>query len=151
MVALLAVFVGMGRPAPAQAPSGASITPVQGLSFGQLIGGIPQPVAPSDPLQRAHFVVEGERRLDLRLVLPTVLRAVNGAVIPVAFGSSDGVIALENDPIVVFDPNTTVEVRFRGRRTVAQVYLGGVATPAIDQAAGSYSATVTIILSDPRA
>jgi hypothetical protein len=151
--ALLAVLVGLAAfPAAAQGgPSDAAITPVNALRFGQLIAGVAEPVAPSEVLQRGHFVIEGRRQLNLRLVLPTTLRTASGAVIPVVFRSSDGIVALENSPLVVFDPNTTVSVPFRPNRDMAQVYLGGVASPAANQAAGSYSATVTILLIDPRA
>jgi hypothetical protein len=151
--ALLAVFVALAAmPAAAQRGrgSGAGITSVNNLQFGQLIAGIAEPVAPTDLLQRGHFVIEGERRLDLQLILPASLQSATGAPIPVVFRSTDGILALENRPSVVFNPNTTIRVEFRMNRDMAQVYLGGVASPAADQAAGTYSATVTILLIDPQ-
>lgn len=150
--ALLAVFAAlMVAPLGAQEPSGATITPIQGLGFGQLIGGFTEAVPPTDVLQRAHIVIEGDRKLDLRFVLPTTLQSVTGSTIPLAFGSADGIVSLENRPTVVFNPNAPFTVPFQKKRGLAQVYLGGVATPAPDQAAGTYSATVTILLIDPRA
>ena len=154
IAALLAVFVALttsAAAAQAPGPSGATVTPVNGLQFGRLIGGIAAPVAPSDVLQRAHFVIEGDRRLDLQLILPTMLSSASGALIPVVFRASDGILALENKPTVVFNPNTTIQVNFQKKRDVAQVYLGGLASPAASQAAGNYTATVTILLIDPRA
>ena len=151
-MALLAVFAGLaGSPAVAQGPSGAAITPIQGLGFGQLIAGVPEVVPPTDVMQRASFAIEGDRKMNLQLTLPTILRSVSGAVIPLAFGSSDGILALQNRPSAVFNPNTGVAVNFNKNRDVGQVYLGGVASPTANQAAGNYSATVTIILIDPKA
>ena len=146
-MALLAIVVpraGFGQTV------SASATAVQSLSFGSMLPGTSEVVSVQDGWRRGEMQIGGSGQVSVRFVLPTALTNSAGQSIPVVFGGSDGayVTAKTSSP-TYFDPNVGTKVNLTAGRGSATVYLGGTAKPAALQAAGSYSATVMIVLSPP--
>ena len=145
---LTAGFLGAATPTNAQTPT--AVTAIQGLDFGALIAGVAEPVRLNEGWRRAEARVEGDKVVEVRLMLPTALVAASGATIPLQFVNGDASITLAGSTKAnLFDPNTGTRVQFKGAVTSAMLYLGGTALPAATQPAGSYSATVVIVLSKP--
>ena len=79
-------------------------------------------------------------------VLPAVMTRAGGATMPISFA---GNTAGYSDPQsigsqVAFDPRTGGTVTATDGR--ASVFMGATVTPAVGQAPGSYTATITLIL-----
>lgn len=143
--AALVVLAGAG-PGSAQGAE-ANVVPVQGLQFGQLFPGASTRVAPADVGRRGEVQVEGLGKYQIQFILPTELTAPSGATLPVTFGAADGVVVrgTAGSP-ESFDPNVGTTVVLLGGVSEAQIFLGGTASPGQDQAAGAYTANVTILM-----
>jgi hypothetical protein len=129
---------------PAPASSQVELLPVQDLAFGQLQPGIPEVVLPTDAARRAHVNVTGQGDWIATFTLPAELTSSEGATLPLVFGPTDG-YAGRNNSFTLFDPNQPFT--FRGQRNRPySIYLGGTADPAINQASGTYSATIIIFI-----
>lgn len=125
-----------------------AVAQVQPLAFGYLTQGVTEVVAPTDAFRRGVVTVDGTGQAYIRLVLPTTLTSPQGASVPLQFLMGD-VTAQENGrPPAAFDPTTSTRVNL-GRGT-ASLFIGGRAVPAVDQRAGNYTATMTIIVSSTR-
>lgn len=152
---IVAVVVAAGLMGMLARSSAAQTTPtaviaIQGLTFGPLIAGVAEPVRLNEAWRRAEARLEGERNLEVRLILPTALVAPGGASIPLQFANGDASVTIvgSNAPSV-FDPNTTKKFSLKRTDTAALLYLGGTALPTANQPAGNYTATVVIVLSKP--
>lgn len=148
LVGAALVIAGGADPISAQGPAGqASVVTVQGLRFGELFPGSSTRVGPDDVAQRGEVQVEGRGNYQIQFILPDALVAPSGATLPVTFVAGDGVVirGTAGSP-ESFDPNLGVAVALTGGVGDAQIFLGGTASPGQAQAAGTYSATVTILL-----
>jgi len=122
-------------------------TGVRTLGFGNVLPGVPSNVQPTDPVRSGQFDITWPSlaRVEVQFVLPTVLSTGGGATIPISFGatsagySASGSIAGQTP----FNPTTPFRANLSalGR---GSVYLGGALAPPGAQAAGSYSASVSI-------
>ena len=140
----------LARSSAAQATTPTAAVAIQGLDFGPLTAGLAEPVRLSEAWRRAEVRLEGERNLEVRLVLPTALQAPSGATIPLRFAAGDGSITMVgSSQSKLFDPNLSTKVQFKGTETAAMMYLGGTALPAANQASGTYTATIVIVLTKP--
>lgn len=129
---------------PAPSSSQVELLPVQDLAFGLLQQGIPEVVLPTDAARRAHLNVTGQGDWIATFTLPTELTSGDGATLPLVFGPTDG-LAGRNNSFIPFDPNQPFT--FRGQRNRPfSIFLGGTADPAINQEAGTYSATIIIFI-----
>jgi hypothetical protein len=149
---LLALMAGMGGGrAHAQAPaSSIEAVPLQGLSFGELLPGVPETVRVSDAARRAEILLTGQGTFDVLMVLPDALVSAGGARIPLRFSGRDGaVMPSPSAALLPFDPLQLGRVRVSGGASPTRLLLGGSAYPAGDQAAGSYQATVVVIINNP--
>lgn len=134
----------------AATPAGAQVAAslmVSGLEFGVLMPGVTTQVAPTDAARRAEVLVTGTGNVDFRFVLPTVLTSADGTPLPLRFVNGDAGVTegnrLHTDP---FDPNVTYRLKLNGNNATARVFLGGSAVPTSAQPAGSYSATVSLVI-----
>ena len=128
-------------------PFATAVTTVQPLQFGQLVPALTEQVTIGEAWRRGELRLEGSGNLEVRMVLPTQMTSMNGGVIPLAFALGDGGVLLDGTTqVTAFDPNQTVRVNFKKNAPGASLFLGGRATPAATQAAGSYSATVVVVL-----
>lgn len=126
------------------------VMPTQPLDFGQIIAGVAEIVRPTDVARRGDITIQGTATGDasLTIVLPAELRSPDGTAIPLQFLAGD---VLFQQPM-----GGRVEVNLAGPTTVrlhksraGHLYLGGRAMPAIGQRAGSYSATVVLVVAPP--
>jgi hypothetical protein len=85
----------------------------------------------------------------MELVLPTQMVSPAGVVMPLTFLPTDGMISWLgfNRPPKAFDPATPESFNLPRPTAGALIYLGGTVVPDPLQAPGSYSATVTVIIS----
>lgn len=131
---------------------GASLdaVPVQGLTFGTLIPGVPEQVRVGDAARRAEVVLNGEGVFDLSLILPAALVSPGGARIPLRFGAADAAVAASSSTAPVgFDPRQVFRVRVGNGPGVPRLLLGGTALPAPDQPTGRYQATLVLVVTPP--
>ena len=139
---LLLVLLAGG---PTAAGAQYAVAQVQPLAFGYLTQGVTEVVAPTDAFRRGVVTLDGSGQAYVRVVLPTALTSTQGATIPLQFLTGD-VTAQENGRAAgAFDPATATRVNL-GKGT-ASLFIGGRAVPAVNQRAGDYTATMTVIVS----
>jgi len=122
----------------------------QALSFGDLLGGLPTTVLPTDPLNSGQIDIRGEKGSDVlvEFLLPDAMLGPGGARIPLTFGPGFGGYSVFNSIAtqVAFDPALpqVVQLDKTGR---GMLYLGGTAAPPPAAAVGSYSGTISLTIS----
>ena len=121
----------------------------QTLNFGTLFTGTATKVSRQDALRAGQFELRGVKGSEVRidLGLPTALNGPAGAKVPLTFGPADGGYALDGaiGTAAPFDPRHALisTLSSNGR---LYIFLGGTATPAARQPAGSYAGTVTLTI-----
>jgi spore coat protein U-like protein len=127
-----------------------SAAAVQDLNFGTLLPGVSQNVAVTSALSRGHFTLDnvGGATLEILFLLPTGLASAEGATLPLSFQNGDAALVLKGGKTTLFDPRSPFTAKVPAGQSPAQVYLGGTASPGTNQAAGVYSATVTLVVSN---
>lgn len=128
------------------------VTAVQGLTFGNLIPGIPAHVLRTDPVGSGRLDIRAHPRevVQLLFTLPTAMAGPAGASLNLTFGASDGGFSSEESisTQVGFDPRSaTIQALSKNGR--GSVFLGGTASPSATQRAGVYTATITLTVSYP--
>lgn len=117
----------------------------RGLEFGQLTPGTTTTVQPTDVTRRAHLTVQGRGSYDVTFQLPTHLESPAGHAIPLLFGAGSGRVEVRQK-VSTFDPADGVDIRINPAEREAAVYLGGQAMTSPGQVAGSYTATIVMII-----
>jgi hypothetical protein len=140
----LALFAGM----PALAGAQYSVAQVQPLAFGYLTQGVTEIVASTDAFRRGVVTVDGTGQVYVRVVLPTALTSPQGATIPLEFLTGDVTAQETGKPAAAFDPATSTRVNLA--KGTASLFIGGRAVPAVNQRAGDYTATMTVIVSSTK-
>jgi hypothetical protein len=121
------------------------VVPERDLQFGLLTPGTSTAVAPTDVVRSAQLRIVGRGTYQVTFQLPSALTNAMGHQIPMAFGPADGQLVIRNK-ISTFDPNTTISFRVNPAESEAQLNLGGSALPALGQPAGSYTATIVMMV-----
>jgi hypothetical protein len=128
------------------------VTAVQGLTFGNVIPGVPAPIARTDPTGSGRLDIRAHPNevVQLRFTLPTSMSGPAGASLPLTFGASDGGFSSDESIAsqIGFDPRTATSQRV-SKNGRGSVFLGGTANPSPTQRAGTYSATITLTVSYP--
>ena len=126
--------------------------PQRDLAFGLLTPGVPNQVLVSDAARRAEWLLTGRGNTTVSFVLPTVMQGPGGALLPLVFAAGDAAWMRQGagggGGMQTEDPNTPFSVNVPNRQTV-RLFLGGTAQPATTQTAGTYTATVTVIIAQP--
>ena len=146
---LMAVAAGASLallPVPVRAQ--VAVTQVQPLAFGYLTQGVTEIVSYIDTFRRGAVAVDGSGQVWVRVTLPTVLTSPQGATIPLQFLAGDVAAQETGRAAAVFDPGTSTRVNLT--KGTAMLFIGGRAVPAADQRAGTYSATMTVIVSSTK-
>lgn len=123
---------------------------LQGLSFGELLAGVPTTVSRHDPLASGQLEVGGEKITEVLVsfILPDAMAGPAGSSIPLDFGPGSAGFSITRSIAdqVGFDPlvPTIVYLSPQGRATV---FLGGTALPPPDAAAGSYAGEIILTVS----
>lgn len=126
---------------------------VKPLAFGVVIAGTPVMVLRTDPVRAGQIDVAAQPNatIILQLVLPSEMTGPLGATLPVSFGANDAGYS----PVSVigaqtaFDPASSTVVVTNTRNGRGSVYLGGTATPSINQPPGNYVGVVTLTVVYP--
>jgi len=143
---LLASWPTLGS---AQAVQNVSIIPVQNLSFGLLLPGIPEAVRVTDVSRRAVVALAGDGPVDVTLVLPQALETPNGDRIALRFSTGDAaLLSATGTTLSPIDPLQINRVQLGNDRTVLFV-LGGTAQTTAMTRPGHYSARVALIINHP--
>ncbi|HXQ28581.1 MAG TPA: hypothetical protein VN848_04865 [Gemmatimonadales bacterium] len=125
-----------------------SVVGVQALAFGALLAGVPSSVAPTDPANSGRFDLTGKNKeaISITFTLPSVMTGPGGATMPLSFsGATAGFSPTQSTTDErLFDPSKT-QPETLGKK-VGSVFLGGAVMPATGQRAGTYSATVTLLV-----
>jgi len=157
-IAALGALVAFPTMAEAQATASASANAVvlaqlaaeqvRDLEFGDLIPGFPRTVLPADPAA-AQFLITGAPgvQVSVGFSLPNVLTRDSGSeTFEITFGAgSAGRGPTAGGIVATFDPGAAHLTTLPGGSLY--VTLGGAVAPDAAQAAGSYSATVTMNVS----
>lgn len=145
--ALLAGAADAGAQSPA--PGAIEAAPVQGLSFGSLLPGIPEVISVADAARRGEVVLSGSGTLDVHLLLPAALVSPGGASIPLRFGPRDAAL-LANASLapVARDPAQGIRVTLTPEQGAVRLLLGGTALPAPDQRPGTYTTTIVLVVTN---
>ena len=121
----------------------------QMLDFGTLFAGTATQVSRFDALRAGQFELRGAKNSEVRvdLGLPSALTGPGSAKVPLTFGAADGGYARDGAIATAapFDPRTALitTLSTNGR---LYIFLGGKATPATRQPAGTYAGTVTLTI-----
>jgi hypothetical protein len=124
----------------------------QALAFTTLLPGVPELVSRIDAARSGQLEIRGRKNtlVMLQFVLPREMIGPGGAILPLAFGPDDAgfTTSRRRGSQVGFDPSApfTVGLPQNGH---GFVFIGGTAQPQPNQRAGSYSATVTLLVADP--
>lgn len=149
-MAFVLLCLGMipaGAHAQGEGGSSASAVAVQGLSFGTLLPGVPESVDVRDVQRRAEIVVSGFGLADVHLVLPREMVSTRGERLPLFFLPGDaGFSPGPSENPTPFDPGQRQRVRLPSEGGQLRIYLGGTAQGSPDQPAGSYTATVQVLV-----
>ena len=142
------------RPSAAQGGGGGAgataVYAVQAMQFGLLVPSVAERVTIQQGWRRGEVRLEGTGNLEIRIVLPTQLQSGAGATIPLTFVDGDAGYQLDGSATVTpFDPNQIVRINLKKNVPGARLFLGGTATPAATQAAGSYSGTIVVLFAPP--
>lgn len=142
-VALAAFVVLVAGPGAARAQ--VLVTSERDLDFGLLTPGAVTAVAATDLIQSAQLRIVGRGTYQVSFQLPASLTSLDGDQIPLVFGPVDGLLTIRHK-ISSFDPSTVLSIRINPAEQEAQVNLGARAQPAPAQPAGSYSATIVMMV-----
>jgi hypothetical protein len=146
LTALLLVWSATVAAAHAQA---ATVSPVQGLSFGLLVPGEPETVSLDDVARRGVVALAGSGPLDVSFVLPATLDSPDGGSLPLSFSAaSAGLLSSTGGTAAPLNPQQLLRVQLSPDR-VMHLVLGGTAQPAASQRAGHYTARIVVIVSQP--
>ena len=139
--------LAVASPAAAQV----SITGIRNLTFGSVIVGIPSSIGPSHPTRSGQFRITAplNSKVQIRFTLPGALAGPGGAQLPITFGSNDAMAvgtAPGSTPIT-YNPKATRNPQFQPSPAY-DVFIGGTVTPAGNQQPGSYTATITLTITN---
>ena len=124
------------------------VTGIQGVTFGAMLPGVSKVVSRSDGLNGARFDIKGagnSRIVQLQFALPAALSGPGGATLPLSYTAGDAGFSAQQSigNQIGFDPRLPFVATLSGPGR-GSVFLGCRANPAANQAAGSYSATLTL-------
>lgn len=145
-----ALLLGSGvRHAAAQSGGSTTVVPLQQLTFGTLIPGVPEVVTVNDVARRAMIALSGTNAVDVTFLLPAALESAAGDLIPLRFGPGDGgLMSSAVSPALPINPHDSRRVVLAPDHAM-HLLLGGVALPAPGQRPGHYAARVVILISQP--
>jgi len=123
------------------------VTGIRPLAFGAVLPGFASTIAPTNPSNSGQLNLTGTKSsyVFFTLSLPTAMTGPGGASLPLSFGASSGGYSATQSTSseTAFDPRTYQFVQLSGTGR-GSVFVGGTASPAANQVAGSYSATLTL-------
>ncbi|MDB4887294.1 MAG: hypothetical protein JWN79_2732 [Gemmatimonadetes bacterium] len=125
-----------------------TVTQVQPLAFGYLTQGVTEVVPYTDTFRRGQVRITGSGNAYVRLLMPTVLTSASGATIPLQFLTGDVAAVPSGGTAQPFDPAASTRVNLS--KGAGSLLIGGRAAPGVGQAAGLYTATMTVMVSSTK-
>ncbi|MDB4879283.1 MAG: hypothetical protein JWL60_729 [Gemmatimonadetes bacterium] len=122
-----------------------SVTQVQPLAFGYLTPGVTEVVGYQDAFRRGVVALDGTGNVFVRVLMPAQLLSPQGGTIPLQFLAGDLAAQDAGKPPQAFDPAGSTRVNLA--KGTGLLLIGGRALPAASQLAGSYSATMVVVVS----
>lgn len=149
-VACTALVVAASMPLGAQS---IAVRPLQDLTFGAVIPGVPVRIAPLDVVRGGQVEVQATRGtiFELRITLPNTMTGPGGTTLPLQFDGASAVAAANRNgnrgDLVTFNPRAPQRFQLvTSDRAV--IYLGGEARPRAGQPVGRYAAPVVMTISN---
>lgn len=121
------------------------VTAERDLDFGLLTPGAATVVDATDLIRSAQLRIAGRGTFQVTFQLPASLTSPAGDQIPLVFGPAAGLLTIRHK-ISPFDPSTVLPIRINPAEQEALVNLGARAQPVPGQPAGSYSATIVMMV-----
>jgi hypothetical protein len=125
------------------------VTRERDLDFGDVVRGVPATI-PVNNAASGRFLIRGTRGAEVSLdfLLPTVL-TVGSNTLPIGFSpTAAGHYTLpQPQNAVLFDPHLTRITRLRASNGFLYLWLGGTVSPAVTQAPGVYTGSITMVVS----
>lgn len=125
---------------------------IRNLRFGNVLPGIPTTVSLADFDRVGLFEIRGPSGASVRVdfVLPPALLGDNsGALLPLTFGTADGMASLAPHSAtgLFFNPHAPV-ISSLSPGGVLYLRMGGTAIPGLPQHGGEYRATISMTVTD---
>jgi hypothetical protein len=125
------------------------VTRVDDLRFGNVIAGVAKTVLRTDASAAGRYDIMAPRKSSLliQFTLPAVMTGPGAATMPLSFaGTTAGYSDAQSITSQVGFSPTIGTLQNKNKDGLASVFLGGTVTPGAAQAAGSYTATITLTL-----
>ncbi|MBC7842282.1 MAG: hypothetical protein H7099_08210 [Gemmatimonadaceae bacterium] len=134
----------------AQGQTSLTVRPIQNLSFGFLLPGVPSSVDAATVTRSGQIQVEAPlgTNFQVRYTLPTVMNGP-GTTMPLTFGTTDGGAAPTANPASMQRFNPATATRWQLVTTTrATFFLGGRAAPRVGQPVGGYTAPIIVTITN---
>lgn len=134
----------------AQGQTSLVVRPLQNLTFGFLLPGVPTSVDAATVTRSGQIQVEAAlgTNFEVRYTLPTVMNGP-GTTMPLTFGTTDGGAAPSANPATMQRFNPANATRWQLVTTTrATFFLGGRAAPRVGQPVGSYTAPIIVTITN---
>ena len=134
----------------AQGQTSLVVRPLQNLTFGFLLPGVPSTVDAATVTRSGQIQVEAPlgTNFEVRYTLPTVMNG-QATTLPVTFGTTDGGAAPSANPASMQRFNPATATRWQLVTTTrATFFLGGRASPRVGQPVGGYTAPIIVTITN---
>ena len=134
----------------AQGQTSLVVRPLQNLTFGFLLPGVPTSVDAATVTRSGQIQVEAPlgTNFEVRYTLPTVMNGP-GTTMPLTFGTTDGGAAPSANPASMQRFNPATATRWQLVTTTrATFFLGGRASPRVGQPVGGYTAPIIVTITN---
>lgn len=134
----------------AQGQTSLVVRPLQNLTFGFLLPGVPTTVDAATVTRSGQIQVEAPlgTNFEVRYTLPTVMNG-QATTLPVTFSTTDGGAAPSANPASMQRFNPATATRWQLITTTrATFFLGGRASPRVGQPVGGYTAPIIVTITN---
>ncbi len=126
------------------------VRPIQNLSFGFLLPGVPTTIDAAQITLSGQIQVEAAigTSFEIRYTLPSVMTGA-GTTLPITFGTTAAGAAPAANPAAMIRFNPAGAARFQLVTTTrATFFLGGRAAPRAGQPVGAYTAPIVVTITN---
>jgi hypothetical protein len=126
------------------------VRPIQNLTFGFLLPGVPTTIDASQITLSGQIQLEAAigTNFEIRYTLPAAMTGA-GTTMPITFGNNAAGAAPSANPAAMIRFNPAGAARFRLVTTIrATFFLGGRAAPRVGQPVGAYTAPIVVTITN---
>ena len=126
------------------------VRPIQNLTFGFLLPGVPTTIDASQITLSGQIQLEAAigTNFEIRYTLPAAMTGA-GTTMPITFGNNAAGAAPSANPAAMIRFNPAGAARFRlATTTRATFFLGGRAAPRVGQPVGAYTAPIVVTITN---